>query len=360
MQESKAAAVLGKFVEKTGLKSAATICGLQLATRFLGGLVFDFGKQIFVRMSLGTLINRFYDWATPEAEVDDAPSVSKNSAPRVTTQGSRPGNFKCPTARTQDIENKYGYGSGPTAKFNNWDSDVKPFIGQPARDAAGNPNIPKGYLFGEQNYFDKSNKLVSTQYAYLPDSPNGRVPILVTSPNGKWNVRSEKASDASARIAEDARYTLSHDRAFGRLITGNRNVHHLLADNVWRRSGLLQETMERCGKDIGMDIGENLIELASDTSSRDTATAANPGKISPIIHNTSHPKFDDHAESILRDTSKNRIGIDSSNKLDYKNVPCDKIVEVVKEAAGILRSQFLNDRLPASVLNSVGTDKFLR
>jgi A nuclease family of the HNH/ENDO VII superfamily with conserved AHH len=220
---------------------------------------------------------------------------------------------------------------------------------------------------------------VITQYAYLPATPPGvptppttarEVPLLVTSKNDdRWNVRSEKAADASPRIAEDLRYTSNHDNLWTRLIAGERQVHHILADNIWRAHPMLQEILERCAGAVGsvvvggvsqvaienMDRGNNLIELAENKTSRDNATAIHgTTKISQILHYTSHPEYDKYVYRELNAAS-NSLGN------NFKNTDCTAMVSIVNEVTQTLRDKFLNKNgipLPSGLLEDIGSGVF--
>lgn len=120
-------------------------------------------------------------------------------------------------------------------------------------------------------------------------------------------------------------------------------MHHLIADNVWRGTAMLQEALERCGKDIYMDVGEMLIELATEAQYRDKAIAAHPGRVSTVIHNTSHPKYDECSRQRLELFSLQTIGSYSEDRDDWKNTDCSQIKTIVLRTARDLRENFLNN-----------------
>lgn len=160
--ETKAAAMLNAFVEKTGLRTAFTVCGLSLATQFMGRMVWNAVLLTGLRLTLGHIINQFYDAAVPPEAVDDASSENQG---RSNPRASRPKAIDCPTGipgRIHDIENKYEYNPpGRGSPFNNWIGsanpldDVQPFIGK----IASKNNVPRGYLYGEHPNGDGTSTL---------------------------------------------------------------------------------------------------------------------------------------------------------------------------------------------------------
>ena len=104
-----------------------------------------------------------------------------------------------------------------------------------------------------------------------------------------------------------------------------------------------------------MDSGENLLELASTVASRDAAVAAFPGKVSNIIHNTSHDKYDIYVAEQLDETARVRTGISIKTKSDWSSIDCGVMISIVKETIEvILRPQFLTNTLPINVLDTTG------
>jgi A nuclease family of the HNH/ENDO VII superfamily with conserved AHH len=333
----------------------------------VGAVGIQVGAAVTFEYTLGTIFNRFFNVNTPPRDIDDAVSQAQTRR--------RPANFNCATTRIKEVESKYEYakrnpdGTLQSSKYSNWDTgnvgqDVKDFIGQSARVVDPNdatkliPNPPPGY-----NYARLEVNGVEIEYAYLSGAPGAKVPILVTSKNGKWNVPSTKAPEP--RVADPKRYTDAHDAMHSRLIAKvpdqtTRNVHHLIADNVWRETGMLQEALERCGKDIHMDVGEMLIELATEAQYRDAAVAAHPGRVSTVLHNTSHPKYDVYVVGKLRDQAERTTGIASvRDRADWETVDCSQIKSIVINTATELRNQFLNNTSEL-VANNVLIGGFLR
>jgi hypothetical protein len=366
--ETRAAKALNAFFVNTATRAAGIACGLKIGLAVVGKLIWDSALGYAVMYTVGKVVNRFYDVLVPPEDVDNG--ISRNRGGVLRPQGTSPQKLGCRVQRIKKAETDYAYKTKYSANWN----DVQLLIGQPTkvkdshgnlvlnlpplRDISGNiiPNKSR-YFFAE---IEDNGDVV--RYAYLPDdNPNKEVPLLITAKNeDKWNIPSDKSP--SSRIAADKRYTDNHDAVHRRLITQKRNIHHLLADNVWREEGMLQEILERCAGASGgglkhMDVGQNLIELASDVTSLNDARTAHGNRVANIIHNTSHSNYDGFAVGMLRQNINSglfNLQNDPNtiqSKLQFKNILCSEMVKVVEITTTQLRDVFLTDTLPMGTFN---------
>jgi A nuclease family of the HNH/ENDO VII superfamily with conserved AHH len=157
-------------------------------------------------------------------------------------------------------------------------------------------------------------------------------------------------------ILSTQHYPSQYDRNFGQktiTVKGGSEIHHLIADNVWRSEPLLQHLLAKGW--ANMDEKPNLIELAKTQSALDDVRKANPGaKLSDVIHSGEHEKYDDLAirilEAVIKDMEK------ASSKSNWKNFSKVELLQVLEETLQRLRDMFMNepDKLPKNNRGTLG------
>lgn len=155
----------------------------------------------------------------------------------------------------------------------NWPA-VAPFIGQKMKlvkiGAWEIPELPPGYRYAKSQL--KGGETV--HMAYLPNSTAHWVPRLKVDSQGKWQPegltwKADKLNpqvgtlESSHRLAQLSEYS----KGFPKVLTGKdeSQLHHLLADNVIRRSPFFQWAMERGLFEL--DGQANIIEVAANPTS---------------------------------------------------------------------------------------------
>jgi hypothetical protein len=159
-------------------------------------------------------------------------------------------------------------------KFANWDEIKTSFLGKTASETT----LPPGYRYAKIN---------GVEYAYLEAANPKKVPLIKTSSisNGEWDVPKSLPS-SPYRIADGARYAAAYGT---KVLDLGSQIHHLIADNIWRSVDVFQEAMRR--GIAHMDVRGNLVELAE--SQADLARArAIDSKFPEILHKSQHPEFD--------------------------------------------------------------------
>jgi hypothetical protein len=182
-----------------------------------------------------------------------------------TTQTNTATNAARWAARIGELEPIY-------TKFNNWTDIKTKFLGKPASET----NLPAGYKYA---------RIGSKQYAYLAKTEPDKVPLLKTNIKDEWDLSKDK--NPSSRLAEKTRY----DAAYGvKILKTGSQIHHLVADNVWRGVEVYQEALRR--GIAHMDVKANLIELAESPADLARARQIDP-KFSEVLHQSQHSLFDD-------------------------------------------------------------------
>jgi Domain of unknown function (DUF4157)/A nuclease family of the HNH/ENDO VII superfamily with conserved AHH len=219
------------------------------------------------------------------------------------------------------------------SKFPNW-AEIQPIIGK----AMSSSSVPKGYLYAT---------IEGKQYYYLPGS-SSKIPLVKSNAKGNAFL----PADPSYRIAESSRY----ERNFGTKAinaTGGSEIHHLIADNVWRRQPLLQHLLAKGW--ANMDEKPNLIELAKTQNALDTARKANPSvKLSDVIHSSGHKFYDDLATKTLDQFIELMKRI--SRKSDWEKFSKDEMLKVLQQTQKHLLDVFMNepDKLPKKKDGTLG------
>jgi A nuclease family of the HNH/ENDO VII superfamily with conserved AHH len=219
------------------------------------------------------------------------------------------------------------------SKFPNW-AEIQPIIGKAMSSSA----TPKGYLYAT---------IEGKQYYYLPGS-SSKIPLIKSNTKGNAFL----PADPSYRIAESSRY----ERNFGTkaiTATGGSEIHHLIADNVWRSEPMLQHLLAKGW--ASMDEKVNLIELAKTQNALDNARKANPGaNLSDVIHSGEHKAYDDLAKLTLEEVIKNMEK--ASGKSSWEKFSKDEMLKVFQKTLNLLRNTFMNepDKLPKKKDGTLG------
>ncbi len=209
------------------------------------------------------------------------------------------------TNRLKMLEPIYG-------KFANWASLKSGFIGKVASEAT----LPPGYRYAVVD---------GVKYAYLEAADATKVPLLKTSriSRGEWDVP-KSLSSSPYRIADGARYAANYGAKI--LQTGSQ-IHHLLADNLWRRTPMLQEILRR--GIANMDLKPNLIELGETAADVTRARAIDP-RFPEIPHLGEHPLFDQIADGILSDFVRNATR--TYRQIDILKFTDQQLLDTLKRA----------------------------
>jgi A nuclease family of the HNH/ENDO VII superfamily with conserved AHH len=212
------------------------------------------------------------------------------------------------------------------SKFPNW-AEIQPIIGK----AMSSSSVPKGYLYAT---------IEGKEYYYLPGADKTKVPVVESNAKGNAYLPAKPSN----RIANDDRYK----RNFGQktiTVKDGSEIHHLIADNVWRRQPLLQHLLAKGW--ANMDEKPNLIELAKTQNALDNARKANPGaNLSDVIHSSGHKFYDDLATRTLQGVIKDIC--DATGKSSWEKFSKDEMLKALQKTLNKLRDIFMNepDKLP--------------
>jgi hypothetical protein len=213
--------------------------------------------------------------------------------------------------------------------YPNW-AEIQPIIGK----AMSSSSVPKGYLYAT---------IEGKEYYYLPGADKTKVPVVESNAKGNAYLPSEP----TYRIANQSRYS----RNYGdKLLDSGSQIHHLIADNIWRDLEVFQESLRR---GIGsMDEKPNLIELAETPADLARAKLIDP-KFPDVLHQSNHFAFDD---LVLKRVEK---ALDKQ-KLNLRR-PVEKwtnteLLEFIKKRQDEIRDLFLNhpDQLPKKANGTLG------
>jgi hypothetical protein len=218
--------------------------------------------------------------------------------------------------------------------FPNW-AEIQPIIGK----AMSSSSVPKGYLYAT---------IEGKEYYYLPGADKTKVPVIESNAKGNAYLPSKPSN----RIANDDRYK----RNFGQktiTVKDGSEIHHLIADNVWRSEPFLQRLLAEGW--ANMDEKANLIELAKTQKALDDVRKANPNaNLSDVIHSSGHKFYDDLVAKILEkniDATQNNLG-----KSSWKKFTKDEMLKVLQRTLNELRDIFMNDpdKLPKKKDGTLG------
>jgi hypothetical protein len=213
--------------------------------------------------------------------------------------------------------------------YPNW-AEIQPIIGKSMSSSA----TPKGYLYAT---------IEGKEYYYLSGADKTKVPVVESNAKGNAYL----PSDPSYRVANQPRYT----RNYGdKVLDSGSQIHHLIADNIWRDLEVFQETLRR---GIGsMDEKLNLIELAETPADLARAKLIDP-MFSEVLHQSNHFAFDD---LVLKRVEK---ALDKQ-KLKLRR-PVEKwtdteLLDFIKKRQIEIRDLFLHhpDQLPKKVNGTLG------
>jgi hypothetical protein len=378
---------MAKFIRKLS-EDDALECGLEHAVEKAGEQIVEDAVGGAVKWTLGRVYSRYVNAYALSSVVDailTSPRSSSRSLARV--QSADVGVVypqKC--CNLVDEQKKFtarGYDNKSNAVAVKQKLCQFTMIRKADGDALLSPNLPDSFDVNRENHYGlmmytSSNRLYVN--GYLKGSPGTLIRKLKSKGSkGKWDsslnggkghfnvatiqdlnvvaassrpnpefwVSGENPNE-DERNASEGRYTKNHYDMWTRRIRGERAVHHLLADNVWRKTPMLQEVLLRC--DYHMDYGELLIELASTEASLSAAlgVAGNAGLVSLIIHNTSHPNYDLYSEFQLEtQASQNGISSTTWNSRNFSDETCTNLKDTIKQLASkpntivTLREEFL-------------------
>jgi A nuclease family of the HNH/ENDO VII superfamily with conserved AHH len=264
---------------------------------------------------------------TPQnnTNVNEARATQQTQSTSSTTQTNTSSTAARWTARITELEPIYG-------KYSNWVDVKTKFLGKPASET----NLPPGYKYA---------RIGSKQYAYLAKTDPDKVPLLKTNIKSEWDLTKDK--NPSSRLAEKTRY----DAAYGtKVLKTGSQIHHLVADNVWRGVEVYQEALRR--GIAHMDVKANLIELAETPADLARARQIDP-KFSEVLHQSQHPEFDNFVrERVLNSVEK------AENTL---NRPVQKWTDIelknfIRQMEDFVRDLFMNhpDQLPKKSNGTLG------
>jgi hypothetical protein len=213
--------------------------------------------------------------------------------------------------------------------FPNW-AEIQPIIGKAMSSSA----TPKGYLYAT---------IEGKQYYYLPGADKTKVPVVESNAKGNAYLPSEP----SYRVANQPRYTKNYGN---KVLDSGSQIHHLIADNIWRDLEVFQETLRR---GIGsMDEKLNLIELAETPADLARAKLIDP-TFSEVLHQSNHFAFDDlvlkRVEKAL-DKQKLKLRRPVEKWLDTE------LLDFIKKRQVEIRDLFLHhpDQLPKKTNGTLG------
>jgi hypothetical protein len=380
---------MATFVQKLNEDNALE-CGLEHAVEKAGEQIVEDAVGGAVKWTLGRVYSRYINAYALSNVVDailSSPRSSSRSVARV--QSADVGVVypqKC--CNLVDEQKKFtskGYDNKSNAVAVKQKLCQFTMIRKADGDALLSPNLPDSFDVNRENHYGlmmytSSNRLYVN--GYLKGSPGTLIRKLKSKGSkGKWdsslnggkghfdvatipdlnavaaNSRpnpgfwvSGENPDEDERNASEGRYTKNHDAMWTRRIRGDRAVHHLLADNVWRSTPMLQEVLLRC--DYHMDYGELLIELASTEASLSAAlTPANASKVAPIIHSSQHRPYDTAAFRRLEAVARNKAINPDIKAGDFTTTKCEDLIDVIKLTASnplgepnfvSLRDEFFN------------------
>jgi hypothetical protein len=229
----------------------------------------------------------------------------------------------------------------------NW-SSVAPFIGQKMKfGPKGIPELPPGYRYAKSRL--NSGEIVHV--AYLPDSNVNWLPKLKLDKQGTWQPegvtwKADKLNpqvgtlETNHRLAQSSVYSTN----FLKVLTGKdeSQLHHMLADNVIRKSPFFQWAMER-GL-FNLDDPANIIELAATPASLLKANPlGQPPRLAPYVHSGSHKNTDLITEGVIR-IALERRGIDVYTLSGLREPDTASIIKKIQED---LREMYKNKQMPA-------------
>jgi hypothetical protein len=192
---------------------------------------------------------------------------------------------------------------------------------------------------------------------------------ILEADDGFWSLpKPDKDGVLDNRIAVENHYKTNHKNANPVFLTNSRtvtkqNIHHMIADNVWKRVPMLRQAMQRCN--LHMDLAENLLEMATEAVYLDSVNnlSAKTHPVSgasvkaqvgtnyaAVIHSGQHPQFDRFVENLVQSSADLRTGGSPNNTYWADDTKCSEIKEVIDEVQTILRRLLLAGQ-PSSELS---------
>jgi hypothetical protein len=337
---AQAKRVLGTFV------SFAAPAAIQLAV--------GTGVGIGVNMSLGWVAKQFTGESVEPSDIDNA--RTRSSATRA-TQRSTPLPNRNPCWKSSKSLRAHLLERAPYHKDkSNW-KELVPFIGQRVTNANGTPNLPHGYGYAPRGKYGNYN-VDRTKAFCIPEPANacdGKVQILEAD-DGFWSLpKPDSTGRLDNRIAIEGQYKKNHKNAYPVFLRNSsgstiQNIHHMIADNVWKRVPMLRQAMQRCN--LHMDLAENLLEMATeavhldsvegrtarDPKSGTTVTARVGTNYAVVIHSGQHPQFDKFVEDRIKTEANDRLPIGQNDSYWADDSKCSVMKEVIDEIQNEIRS----------------------
>jgi hypothetical protein len=359
---------MATFIQKLNEDNALE-CGLEHAVEKAGEQIVEDAVRGAIKWTLGEVYARYVTPFVLPDIVDKALKTGTGSRVGLRVQATSPdvGLIQpkcCDLKKEQDKFDNNGFNGKSNAVAVREKLCQFTMIRKADGDTFLTLNLPNSFTY-DQNKNDYGlmmymggNRLYGQ--GYLKGRPLGLIPKLkVAGISGKWNAAEYNGlghftvvatidlnktkpnpgywtvgenPNQEPRIASDSRYTENHDNMWGIKIVGNatRAIHHLIADNVWRETPMLQEVLLRCN--YHMDKGELLIELANSEANLVTALSnpVNAGLIAPVIHDSSHSNYDAYSLERLKVYAGSQ-GL-SSNWIsqNFSDVRCSEMIAVIQ------------------------------
>ncbi len=213
--------------------------------------------------------------------------------------------------------------------FPNW-AEIQPIIGK----AMSSSTVPKGYLYAT---------IEGKEYYYLPGADKSKVPVVESNAKGNAYLPSEP----SYRVANQPRYTRNYS---DKVLDSGSQIHHLIADNIWRKFDVFQETLRR---GIGsMDEKSNLIELAEKPADLARAKLIDP-KFPDVLHQSNHFAFDALVEQRIQITLQAQKRVLRRPVEQWTNA---ELLDFIRKIEHEIRNLFINhpDQLPKKANGTLG------
>jgi hypothetical protein len=375
-----------KFLQKGSDPSKAHFnqCRLQHALKLLGtGIALTTTLAIenvlediagkAQQLTLGW-IHKLY---TNEVEVDPETIDSPSSSPRNLSRGATARTQATPTPnpvacwrgshlKTMQAE----YAKAGVTDF----AEVEAFIGMKAFDTSKTDYdslvndfdslktarlLPNYGLFVRPAKGRQKREIV--MYCIKSPSNNfckGKPNVIELGHDGYWRLPDVKKSTDSAtgKVSYEARsrlakyYVTNHGEVHPVFLKTGKEIHHLVADNVWKRVPMLRQAMQRC-PGLHMDVGANLIEMAKeeatiaavdgkpatggqkfelDANGNKTLKVAKVGvNFSKVVHSGQHPQFDNFMIAKVQAAANIATGGVRNDDYWKDNTKCNEIKTIL-------------------------------
>ncbi len=228
--------------------------------------------------------------------------------------------------------------NGPDADNYKFQSTGKPLVDRKYSDLSAEEiaELKKEYTITERG---DENRPVFTRHQPKEDN----APIHAEQENGEWVIK-KGLEQNNNRLSNPYTMDKNFEAEYGPKPKDYQS-HHLIPDETYQKNELTAELTNRAkaqGEKPGIDKAENLIAqpngaTAFNDESPEVQTLEDKEALAKIVHNGSHPEWNDHADKLLNQRLK-ELRTDNPGKT-LQEIPTEDLKQVEKSVMQTLREE---------------------